>query len=165
MGSIYFVQESFGGLVKIGWTSGRVRRRLSAIKTYCPHPVAVLGLLSNRTKAGELRLHKRFGKAHVRGEWFDPKKCRRLATFLQTLTPPPPLPFQIVESKEKAKRRRARRRQGFALMSATKRRKVSRLGGKTAHKRGGAHRFTSEQATAAVQKRWKNWEKKLRSGS
>lgn len=41
---------------------------------------------------------------------------------------------------------------GFALMSPEKRREVASRGGKAAHIRGRAHRWTSEEAQAAGRK-------------
>lgn len=41
---------------------------------------------------------------------------------------------------------------GFAAMSPEKRREISSLGGKSAHEKGTAHRFTSEEAREAGRK-------------
>lgn len=40
-------------------------------------------------------------------------------------------------------------RRGFAGMSPEKRRKIASMGGKTAHKRGTAHKWSSEEARRA----------------
>ncbi len=42
-----------------------------------------------------------------------------------------------------------KRRRGFAAMSKEKHRAIASLGGKTAHQKGRAHRFTTEEARAA----------------
>lgn len=50
------------------------------------------------------------------------------------------------------------KRRGFASLSAERRREIASMGGKTAHKYGKAHQFTSEEAKAAgrksAQARW-----------
>lgn len=44
------------------------------------------------------------------------------------------------------------RRRGFAAMDAAKRREISRKGGRAAHEKGTAHRFTPDEARAAGRK-------------
>lgn len=52
---------------------------------------------------------------------------------------------------EEAPVRRPSRR-GFAAMDGTRQRQIASLGGRTAHKRGQAHQFTSEEARLAGRK-------------
>jgi general stress protein YciG len=47
---------------------------------------------------------------------------------------------------------RPKRRKGFAAMSPEKQRAIASKGGKRAHELGHAHRFTSEEASAAGKK-------------
>ncbi len=42
-------------------------------------------------------------------------------------------------------------KRGFAAMSADERRRIARLGGKAAHRKGTAHRFTKVEAIKAGQ--------------
>jgi general stress protein YciG len=44
------------------------------------------------------------------------------------------------------------KRRGFASMDPAKQREIARKGGKAAHEKGTAHRFTSEEARAAGRK-------------
>lgn len=44
------------------------------------------------------------------------------------------------------------KRRGFAALDPERRREISRLGGQAAHAQGTAHRFTSEEASAAGKK-------------
>jgi uncharacterized protein len=44
------------------------------------------------------------------------------------------------------------RKQGFASLSPSRRREIASLGGRTAHERGTAHTFTSEEARLAGRK-------------
>jgi hypothetical protein len=46
------------------------------------------------------------------------------------------------------------RKTGFALLTAEKRAELGKKGGKKAQRAGTGHRFTSEEATAAIEKRW-----------
>jgi hypothetical protein len=46
----------------------------------------------------------------------------------------------------------ARKRQGFACLSAEQRREIGRTGGQAAQKKGTTHKFTSAEARAAGQK-------------
>ncbi len=47
-------------------------------------------------------------------------------------------------------------RRGFASMDYEKQRQIASKGGKTAHKNGNAHKWTSEEARAAGQKGGRN---------
>lgn len=46
-----------------------------------------------------------------------------------------------------------RAKRGFAVLSPEKKREIASMGGKAAHEHGRAHRFTSEEARAAGNKR------------
>jgi general stress protein YciG len=43
----------------------------------------------------------------------------------------------------------AKKRRGFAVMSAEKQREIASKGGKSAHQKGTAHQFTPEEARSA----------------
>jgi uncharacterized protein len=53
--------------------------------------------------------------------------------------------------RKKAKKTK-KQRKGFAVMSASERSRIARLGGLTAHRMGRAHEFTSEEARKAAKK-------------
>lgn len=158
--AIYFVQEPKTGFVKVGWTGSGVRKRVATMQSNCPTVLALLGCVRG-TLDDELRLHRKFKKAHVRGEWFDPKRCSKLRAFLRTLTP--------VDALESRRRRKWKRKRlttpyeskpgdlGFAQLSPTQREALGRRGGEKAWDRGLAHRYTTEEASAAARKRWKKW--------
>ncbi|MFA6082311.1 MAG: KGG domain-containing protein [Patescibacteria group bacterium] len=44
------------------------------------------------------------------------------------------------------------KKRGFGSMSPERRQEIARLGGQSAHAKGSAHRFTSEEARAAGQR-------------
>jgi uncharacterized protein len=62
--------------------------------------------------------------------------------------------------KERRYMTKPKSRRGFAGMSPEKQKAIAGLGGRTAHKKGTAHHWTSEEARAAGRKggknRWKN---------
>jgi general stress protein YciG len=59
-----------------------------------------------------------------------------------------------------------RKPQGFAVLSAERRREIARKGGRAAQAKGRAHQFTSEEAVAAGQKGGRvRWQKRKRQGS
>lgn len=45
-----------------------------------------------------------------------------------------------------------KQRRGFAVISPERQREIARLGGRAAHQRGNAHKFTVEEAQAAGRK-------------
>jgi len=57
------------GPVKIGYTSRRVRRRLSEAQTYAHQKLAILADVSG-TLDDEAKLHRLFKDYLVRGEWY-----------------------------------------------------------------------------------------------
>jgi hypothetical protein len=72
--SVYFVQESLVGAIKIGVASD-VERRLKIIQTDCPGTLTLLAVMPGVTNAVEPELHLMFSRFHIRGEWFrsDPE--------------------------------------------------------------------------------------------
>lgn len=79
---IYFIRDEAIGFIKIG-TAGDPARRLAALQTGNPHPLALIGVLPGGP-AEEKRLHRQFGWAQARGEWFrgDPDLCRAVGLLL-----------------------------------------------------------------------------------
>lgn len=55
-------------------------------------------------------------------------------------------------SKRKEAKEDGKKRRGFASMDPERRRRICSMGGRTAHERGTAHEFTSEEARAAGRK-------------
>ena len=70
-GYIYFIQAD-NGLIKIGF-SGDPKRRLKGLKTMCPIGLELLAVFEGSTGEEE-KLHERFKKHRVHGEWFKPRK-------------------------------------------------------------------------------------------
>lgn len=72
--SLFCIDSGGAGYVKFGF-SRRIDKRLSQIRTSCPIPIEMVGLLEvrieSRQKAVEKALHKRFSDRKVRGEWFS----------------------------------------------------------------------------------------------
>jgi hypothetical protein len=67
VGTIYVV--GFADYVKIGFTSGPLEYRLSAIQTGAPEQLVVYARLQG-TMADEAKLHRRFKHLRTYGEWF-----------------------------------------------------------------------------------------------
>lgn len=71
-GTIYFIQAGdTSGPVKIGYTKNLAAVRKSCAQTYNHMELHVLAEASG-TRDQEKALHKRFERANIRGEWFEP---------------------------------------------------------------------------------------------
>lgn len=68
---IYFAVAETMGLIKIGFTKGSVRKRLSNVQSSSPDSIRIL-LSMHGDRLQEKSLHDRFAASHVRGEWFKP---------------------------------------------------------------------------------------------
>ncbi len=80
--SVYFLQASIGGPIKIGW-SRDVPARVWAMQTGCPFELIVLTTMPGEQRQ-ERELHHRFRSAAIGGEWFHPghEPLRALITSL-----------------------------------------------------------------------------------
>ena len=69
-GEVYFIgARRIDAPVKIGFTTGRIEWRLKSIQREHDEPIEVLASFDG-TVVDEGRLHMRFAKARLRGEWF-----------------------------------------------------------------------------------------------
>lgn len=68
---IYFIQESSRGLIKIGLAVDP-QSRLIELQVGSPHTLTLL-LVVDGDRDDERRLHRRFSRHRVRGEWFKPQ--------------------------------------------------------------------------------------------
>lgn len=69
---VYFIQtETMGGPIKIGY-SNDVHERLKTIQSMSPFKLKVLAILPDKSFDAEARLHQRFQKHRLHGEWFEP---------------------------------------------------------------------------------------------
>lgn len=66
---IYFIQNTRNGLVKIGFTNGDPKDRLSNLQVGSADPLKLLGSLPG-DKTFEAMLHRRFKYLRRSGEWF-----------------------------------------------------------------------------------------------
>lgn len=73
-GFIYFIQEDLNdnGLIKIGFSIG-FDKRFKDLQRMCPVKLKLIALQKGTIK-DEKKLHERFKKHRVHGEWFKPKK-------------------------------------------------------------------------------------------
>ena len=71
-GSVYFIQETIGGYVKIGFSKNPVKR-LFALQTSSPFEYKLLGI-HDADDDTERKLHWKFRVHRYRGEWFKPHK-------------------------------------------------------------------------------------------
>lgn len=90
--SVYFIQNRDTGRVKIGFTNGDPRWRLSSMQSGCDSTLALLGAIPG-TIADEQAWHAKFGVLRVRGEWFEGAEVLlqsiAAAVRTQTRTPTP----------------------------------------------------------------------------
>jgi hypothetical protein len=70
-GYVYFIMSDKTQAIKIGFTAGNVKIRLSALQTAHPYKLKVLATL-NGNRSYEKELHKRFSQFRLEGEWFEP---------------------------------------------------------------------------------------------
>lgn len=84
--TIYFIQCGEDGPIKIGLTHGTATKRMRSIQVDSPLPLRLLGTLTapRRLRAFEVRVHVKFAKHHIRGEWFHP--APELLAFIQSDT-------------------------------------------------------------------------------
>lgn len=69
--SVYFIQDLCCGLIKIGYTDGPVRARVSSIQTSSPHELKLIGDIDGSSDV-EMELHELLKEHRARGEWFHP---------------------------------------------------------------------------------------------
>ncbi len=69
-GLVYFIEAIGANRVKIGWTGGNPRRRLSEIQHTSPFPLRLLALFSG-TRRDEREFHDHFASARIVREWFE----------------------------------------------------------------------------------------------
>ena len=72
-GDIYFIQFGDGGPIKIGITNS-VERRLKNLQSASPIKLNLLGTIKNGGTQLEEKLHIRFNRSRINGEWFNPSK-------------------------------------------------------------------------------------------
>lgn len=68
---IYFVQVEGGGPIKIGFTEGDPRIRMSKLQSDCPWPVQLLGAVAGDVTK-EAEYHRRFDAHRIQSHWFNP---------------------------------------------------------------------------------------------
>lgn len=66
---VYFLQFARGGPLKIGFTSGHLRKRLRDLQAGSPYRLRVLAVIGNGDKDREHRLHRRFRHSRLCSEW------------------------------------------------------------------------------------------------
>ena len=79
-GSVYYFSD--GEMVKIGYTEGSVRKRLTQVQTGNGRPVKILGVEPG-DRSREARLHNHFSSSRGVGEWFYP--TRELISRIQSV--------------------------------------------------------------------------------
>jgi transcriptional regulator with XRE-family HTH domain len=85
--SVYFVQVGSDGPIKIG-KANDVAFRIQALQTAAPGPLRLLAVAAGGL-AEEQRLHERFSKHRLHGEWFSPHPD--LLAHIAAVTPVPDL--------------------------------------------------------------------------
>jgi hypothetical protein len=68
---VYFIQPECGGPIKIGYSSD-VRRRIEEFQPGCPYKLKPLLCVRGGTIFDEKKLHRKFEKHRLHGEWFKP---------------------------------------------------------------------------------------------
>lgn len=71
VGYVYFVRYGLEDVFKIGMTMQNLAGRLSGIQTGSPTPLTLHGYIeTDQPSALEEKLHKRYAKYRISGEWF-----------------------------------------------------------------------------------------------
>lgn len=70
-GIVYFIGNIDHKVVKIGFSSLDVAKRVDALQTGCPYKLSVLKTIKGTTVDGELLIHKQFQQYRLHGEWFS----------------------------------------------------------------------------------------------
>jgi hypothetical protein len=78
---VYFFQIRNDGPIKIG-SSRNPENRLKSLNQSSPYQMRMLGTIE-ATNGEEGKMHKRFSKYRIRGEWFHPAK--ELIEYVKTL--------------------------------------------------------------------------------
>ncbi len=68
--SVYFLEATGTGLVKIGKATGDPKSRVAWLQTGSAAELRLLHWIEGRNKGDEAALHRRFKHLRVRGEWF-----------------------------------------------------------------------------------------------
>lgn len=74
---IYFAK--CGEAVKIGFSERNIQGRIDSFRTLTPFPVEILGTMAGGLPF-EAKLHKRFSKHRMQGEWF--RLCREITEYI-----------------------------------------------------------------------------------
>ena len=67
--NIYFIKDS-SGLIKIG-SAINVKKRLKTLQIGNPNKLSIIKIINNVNKSEEIKLHKKFKKYRIKGEWFS----------------------------------------------------------------------------------------------
>lgn len=70
-GIVYFIGNVEVGMVKIGYCSKDVDKRMSTIQTGCPYKLSLLKTIEKTTLGGEAVVQKKFEEYKMIGEWFS----------------------------------------------------------------------------------------------
>jgi transcriptional regulator with XRE-family HTH domain len=80
---IYFVQYGYDGPIKIGYAKN-IRNRLAFLQVASPFDLILIGQIEG-DRSYERKLHRKFKKSRLTGEWFTPTDD--LIEFLGSLPP------------------------------------------------------------------------------
>ena len=69
---IYFIRNGEDGPIKVGYTEDNAEYRLKSLQTGNPDELTLLGEIYG-SKDDERKIHKKFEKHKLRGEWFNPE--------------------------------------------------------------------------------------------
>jgi putative transcriptional regulator len=70
-GNVYFARAGRDGPIKVGWTSGDLKRRIAILQTGTPDRLEVVASMAGSTETERL-VHAAHGPARRVGEWFNP---------------------------------------------------------------------------------------------
>lgn len=96
--AVYFIQTAGENAIKIGYAKEPQKRR-AELQTGHHEELTVVGVIARGDMALERKLHDRFAKSHIRGEWFRPTE--ELLGFIEGVRAcedvPPEEPEPIVD--------------------------------------------------------------------
>lgn len=70
-GNVYFARAGRDGPIKVGWTSGEVRRRIANLQIGSPEQITVLASMDGDPETERL-VHAVHSSSRRLGEWFNP---------------------------------------------------------------------------------------------
>lgn len=70
-GVVYFLLDETSRLIKIGFTTNVIEKRLGQVRSNNPNPITLLGVIEADDRSAERAIHYQFRSARRAYEWFE----------------------------------------------------------------------------------------------